>query len=548
MPMGSNSAIGNVLGDTTPSFLGLIRESRMAGCVAVPTQIPSVHAMSDLNENHPRAIVNQQSSILSPTSVPSRVAEFLLFTYTTGIIAQCPIFSEDEAKNAFEVVLSVGFNSPDCDSRNVYIVSLIMAISLSTAARNKLTRAQSLATALFKNAMLHISTVMTNDLPGLQALLLLIHYTFLNPTVGNLWLLTGISSEACIEMGLHQELTASMDDLALDQRRRIFWCAWEMEVAVSAAFRRPIRTLNKYISASFPNCPQSPSPALHSIAIFIWRFRQLEAELISILYSNDPLPPEASPLENWMASMENKVCDWAQEVQESAARSDCPSTKNQWCEMVLYADIAYHHCLVLLYGPSNRVKTPTRSNIKRAFQASVRVAVGYWEQANTEFGRIKYTFHTCYHTFSAAVVFLRVLRSCKSDITQLFTLTELEDCASCFVRILSSIGERWPAAARCLEEFNHLLSPIMKSYSDFFLFAQHDDLLQQETQDPFQTASFFAEAFDVLDYENFIQFFNPPPGVVEGSLPTPPAVIPFDWDIEFEFGMNELPVDGLDFT
>lgn len=356
----SNSILGNVLSDSTPSFLGLVKDSCLAGCVAVQTEIPSVHlaqAVSDLNENHPRAIVNQQASILSPTSVPARVADFLLFTYTTGIIHQFPILSEEEARSAFDAVLPMGYSVPDCDARSVYIVSLIMAISLSTAARNKLARAQSLATALFKNAMLHISAVLTNDLSGLQPLLLLIQYTFLNPTVGNLWLLTGISSEACIEYGLHHDLQSDTD---MDRRRRIFWCAWEMEIAVSAAFRRPIRILNKHIHVSFPSPNQASSAAplaIPSIALFVWRFRHLESELISILHLNNPLP-HTSSLESWMEDMAQKAQTWSQQVQHSASQKECPSTKSQWSEMVLYADIAYHYCLVLLYGPSNRVKEP----------------------------------------------------------------------------------------------------------------------------------------------------------------------------------------------
>ncbi|KAL4911375.1 hypothetical protein BDW74DRAFT_172837 [Aspergillus multicolor] len=537
-----NSALGDVLSDSAPCFLGLVEKSQLAGCVAIPTQVPSVHstsALSDLNENHPRAVVNQQSSILSPASVPAHVADFLFLVYTTRIIHQYPILSEQEVRGVFENVMRVDYSN-SCDARSIYVVSLVMAISLSTAARNKLTRAKSLATALFKNAMLKISGVLTNDLAGLQALLLLIQYTFLNPTVGNLWLLTGLSSEACIELGLHHELQ-SHDELEspyLDRRRCIFWCAWEMEIAVSAAFRRPIRTLTKYITINFPS-PSAPL-TLCSITNFIWSFRQLEAELVSILHLNNPLPPEASSLEVWMENMECKAHHWAQQVQSSSARNSDISIKSQWCEMVLYADIAYHYSLVLIYGPSNRVKGPTRPNLIRAFRASVRVAVSYWEQANSEFGRIKYTFHTCYHTFSAAVVFLSVLRSCKSEITQLFTLEDIQEFANCFSRLFASLGERWPAAARCLGEYDQLLGPIMRFYTGFSLTKRthfDDDLFQPRlTQDTFLHLS---EASNITDYESFMQIFNPQQGMVEPSPPSP-AVIPIDWDMEFQFGINGL--------
>ncbi|KAL2827741.1 cytochrome P450 [Aspergillus cavernicola] len=502
-----NRALGDVLSDITPSFLGLAKESCMAGCVAVQTQIPSVHfahTVSDLNENHPRAIVNQRASILSPTSFP--------------------ILSEEEARRAFDAVLPMGYDFADCDARSVYIVSLIMAISLSTAARNKLARAQSLATALFKNAMLNISAVLTNDLvtndlADLQALLLLIQYTFLNPTVGNLWLLTGISSEACIELGLHQELQAQgdMDPLALDRRRRIFWCAWEMEIAVSAAFRRPIRILNDTTGPTL-DCN------LH-LALPTARGRA---------HLHPPPERPASTRSELPRSLDGKHGKQSPRLGPtgSALRGPkrMPIYKFPMGRNGLYADIAYPYCLVLLYGPSNRVQGPTRHNLIRAFRASVQVAVSYCEQANSEFGRIKYTFHTCYHTFSAAVVFLSVLRSCQAEIKQLFTLDEVQECANCFVRGLSFIGERWPAAARCLKEYNHLLDPIMKSYSDFCLSQQSD---------PFLPASHFAEAFNVMDYENFIHIFNPPQVTVD-PLHASPAVVPFDWDMEFEFRMNGL--------
>ncbi|KAL4793661.1 hypothetical protein BDV19DRAFT_399868 [Aspergillus venezuelensis] len=545
-----NTTAGSVLSEITPSFLGLIEENCLAGCVAVQTQIPTIqsaYGVSDLNENHPRPIIHQQPSFLCPTSVPNRVAEFLLSTYTSRIIHQCPVICEDEAKTTFDAVLFSSSRHP----RDLFVVSLIMAISLSTSARNNLARAKSLAGTLFKYGMIHISAVLTNDLRGLQALLLLIHYTFLNPTVGNLWLLTGISSEACVDLGLHKELLpfADQDASSLNLRRRIFWCAWEMEIAVSAAFRRPIRILNKRISVCFPDPgqPYSPSlPALSWIPNLIWRFRQIEAELVSVLHLNHPLPPDVISLETWMTGLERKAFLWAEEVQQLAAYNDGPSTKSQWSEMLNYANIAHNYCLLILYGPSNNVKAPTRPNLMRAFQASVRVAEAYWEQTNTEFGRIKYTFHTCYHTFSAAIVFLRVLQNCIAEITDLFTLDEIHNFAKCFVRLLSSLGERWPAATRCLEEYNLLLDPIMETYSNHCLSRQ-----QARTVDylpprinlhyaPQPSNASFTQRFDAIHYEDFTHIFNPPLGAMSEPVFGFPQDIPFDWDTEFDFGMDAL--------
>lgn len=55
----------------------------------------------------------------------------------------------------------------DDDVRDTYIINLVMAISLSTAARSKQKSAQSFATGLFQTALMHVSATLTNDLGGL---------------------------------------------------------------------------------------------------------------------------------------------------------------------------------------------------------------------------------------------------------------------------------------------------------------------------------------------------------------------------------------------
>ena len=390
------------------------------GCVAVPTQIPSEEPgsrsfdLQDLRRN-----LDEQSSVLCPTSVPSRVVDILFNIYITRILHYHPICDVTEVEQAFNAVT---LNSSELNARHVYIVSMIMAISLSTAARNNLQHAQSLATALFNNAMQNLSSVLSNDLAGLQALLLLIHYAIFNPHMANVWLLTGISSESCIDFGLHQEapVSAEFDQAERERRRRIFWCAWEMEIAVSAGFRRPIRMLNSIITVQFPSPrvvhPQSsPNEAITStlrpITMHIWRFRQLESEISSILHDNQSLPPGVSDMDTWISRTENEIYAWREEALRLSAENTNPSFQSQLDELVLWSAIGYPYLTVILYGPSERVKTPTRPSLMKAFRASVGVATGFWENSNTEFGLIKYSFHPCYQTWSAAIAFLQV-RGC----------------------------------------------------------------------------------------------------------------------------------------
>ena len=555
-PLNWNSAVNNVLWDITTPFLGLTSSIRLAGCAAAPTQIPSAKrsfGSTELDENHPRSILNQHCSTVSLASLPLKIAEFLFKIYTSRIILQYPIFYSTDVVQSFDAIFHQA--SPDAarcsktEAWNTYVISLIMAISLSTSARNNQARAQSLAMGLFRTAMLHVSSVLSNDLAGLQALLLLIQYAFLNPSVANLWLLTGLSSEACIDMGLHQDLPANAetDVLKRDLRRRVFWCAWEMEVAVCAGFHRQVRTLNKYINVAFPSefddsaisttGIDTTTPRSKFVSRRIWLFRQVESDIMSVLYQNEPLPESCLTLEEWMATTEKNIHDWRQEVHQMAAMDWDPHIKSQWNEMKLYADIAYNYILVLLFRPCPREKMPSRSSLMKAFTAAVKVATGYWEQGNAEIGHIKYVFHPCHHTFSSAVVFLQALQRCKVEIAHSYTLEEVENYMSYFSRFFSTISERWPAADRCLQEYERLLGPIKKEYSDFVL-GQSQNIAQQQSMNELPISEAFGHTVTISDSFHFWPDFNPYIGT-EGADPVDMYPhVPYDWNDEFGFGMD----------
>ncbi|KAF2487703.1 fungal-specific transcription factor domain-containing protein [Neohortaea acidophila] len=489
--------------------------------------------------------------VLTLAAVPIYVAEFLFRTYVTRIIPQYPIFHETQVEDAFRGVFGQPASGPivdaNLDGRDVFVVSIILAISLSTAARVKHKRAHALATGLFRNAVLRASAALTNDLPGLQALLLLIQYAFLDPAIANLWLLTGLSSEACIDMGLHRELppSAGLDVLQRDLRRRVFWCAWEMEVAVSAAFHRPLRTQPTCIDVSFPSefddhaitevTIDTTARRTKAVSRRIWLFRQVEASIISVLYQEGPLP-EGMTLETWMTNADKEINEWKLEVHRAAEQyQDDAGASSQWKEMELYANIASMWILVQLYRPCPRIKAPDRTNLAKAATAAVQVANGYWEQQTTQFGYLKYVFHPCHHVFSSALVFLQALQHSQANMAALYSLEEIAEQANSFPRFFTTIAERWPAAARCSEEYDRLLGPIQEEFSNFVRRSEastwasalsdnsdgameiRPDLSDSLNTWPMMYTSMHSAGFDSID---------------------PSWSVPYDWDDEFAFGIE----------
>ena len=532
----------------------------LARCVVAGTRLPSARkvlgVINDIHEHHPTSIINPEPTSTPLSSIPVHVADFLFNNYITRVVPQYPIFYTPD----LIAMHNAAFHPADAHPAaripitpyEVYTLNLIMAISLSTAARTKQARANSIASGLFENAMEQISGVLSNDLRGLQALVLLTQYTFQNPSVANFWLLTGFTSQACIDLGLHQELPEDSQISALerDMRRRVFYCAWEMEVAVCGALLRPITILRKNITAEFAT--QIDDSAITSAGIdpqgkstkftshCIWRYRQIECDVIPVLFHNEPIPAEFSSLEQWMAHQERMILEWKAEIHEATAQNEDPSSQTQWNEMKLYSAIATDYIIVTIFRPCPRIKEPTAENLLKAFAAAVGVADGSWEQAHLEFGGSKYVFHSCYHSFSAAIAFLQALQRFKAEIAAIYTLKQVETYMNAFSRFFATVAERWPAASRCLDDYEKLLAPVKKDYTDFIvqeaLRVSERSSLIENIDNPVDLES----AMNLDEAINFATFFNATTGPGMEETLGYYSYAPVDWNAEFNFGVDKI--------
>lgn len=556
----------------------------------------------------------------SLSAIPVHVADFLFNNYVTRVAPQYPIhytpdlvamhtavFHPDEQANSVHVA----------DVYATYTLNLIMAISLSTAARSKQARANAIASGLFARAMEQLPGVLTNDLHGLQALVLLTQYTFLSPGVANFWLLTGFMSQACIDLGLHQEMAEPLEEnstlkdstghpglpwpLLRDMRRRVFWCAWEMEVAVCGALLRPITLLRRNVTTKFPSVLDDDAigQAIAEAAVaggkprldensgrpakftshYIWRYRAVECDIVPVLFHGEPVPAiyrdrsesEDDGLAAWMDHQEHTILAWKAEIHDRTARNTDAASQSLWDEMQLYADIACDYILVTLFRPCPRLRDPPTTNLLKAFAAAVGVADGSWQQANRAFGSSKYVFHACYHSFSAAIAFLQALQRIKPAIAAAYPWAQVEANMQAFSRFFATVAERWPAASRCLDEYERLLAPVKRDYVDFLVQAAHEAQAAQdreaETQAQTQTGtdSETATAFADIDLDEALTlstFFNASAleladhsaplygsgsgnggsnttsGFTHTHATAHSAFVTMDWNEEFSFGVD----------
>ncbi|KIW69535.1 hypothetical protein PV04_05408 [Phialophora macrospora] len=553
--------INPVLQDITFPWLGFHQNFQLADFILLS------EAAIPLTDERPRVNNNPTSTrhILSPAlantspnplqSIPRRVADFLLENYVTRSMASYPIFHEPRLRAYHVSVFSMpgdgtyGEGSP----YETFIISLVMAISLSTAARAKQARANKVAFKLFHHACRHVREVLTNDIFGLQALLVLAEYAIMNPLAANVYYLCGYIMQACIELGLHREepLDRGVDYLARDLRRRIFWSAWEMDASCSSSFCRPVHLLPKDITTDFPsemedNAITSDGISHHArrtkfICGRIRGFRLIEAEIISVLFHNEPFPSQFRGIRAWMVDVEERIETWGEEIQSSAASNQDATLATQWSEMSLFASIARPLMIITLFRPCPKIPDPSVSSLVKAFKAATEVAEGYYQQANMEFGSPKYTFQPCHHVFSAAGVFLHALRQVRSTIASLYTIREVESFMETFSRFFSVTAERWPAALRCLREYERLLEPLKQEY---LAYAASRLLAGDKFHSPEESGSRNLDLpEDSVYYVNsFIESIANTPS---GGVFTFDETVPLDWNSEFQLTMPEINIEGF---
>ncbi|KAF1847512.1 GAL4-like transcription factor-like protein [Cucurbitaria berberidis CBS 394.84] len=566
----TDSLVNQVMDDITPPFLGVTKARPLLQCVVKGTRLPSKKGpviSTDLNENHPRSILNPQPTKgLFHDLMPDEVgANTLLQIYLDRVITQYPIYHRNDVTTAFNSIYHKTASTPGEDSfRNRYIVSIIMAISLSTSARHKVQKANETAYQLVRHAMQWIPEVATNDIPGLQAILILTQYIFLNPRMADLWLLTGLISQAVIDLGLHQELPNDnrVSAFQRDMRRRLFWCAWEMEVGVCCIFLRPTSLPIRRIEVNFPleiddtAITQASMEPAGRVSKFtqriICRFRLIEADIISVLWLGDPLPKSCTSLEQWIEQCISAMSEWQQEIYASRDANKDRGLIPRWNEMCLYSDIACPYILATLYRSSRRIPHPTTSQMMTALINAVKVADGYFRQSEAEAGKIKYVFHPCHHVFNCALIFLQGLQRCKQEVADNWSWPQVEEWMHVFAKCFSSIAERWTAAKRCLDEYERLLIPIKKEYMEF--------LSQQATLSPLPlraNASMTAGLFDyaapaptpapaeIDEAYQFWSVFNPTVTTTDTEALSAYVfnVPPRDWNTEFSlnYGTEAMP-------
>ncbi|GAA6022533.1 hypothetical protein JCM11491_005591 [Sporobolomyces phaffii] len=109
----------------------------------------------------------------------------------------------------------------------------------------------------YTKAMEHLETIVgLHDLRNVQALLLMVVYSFRAPSAPSTWFLLGIAMRLCCSLGLHRKLLDSqarrLSPYVMQLRRRIFWSTYLMDRMLATSLGRPTSIADEEIDIELP--------------------------------------------------------------------------------------------------------------------------------------------------------------------------------------------------------------------------------------------------------------------------------------------------------
>ncbi|KAJ6004385.1 hypothetical protein N7499_000450 [Penicillium canescens] len=219
----------------------------------------------------------------SPHSLPARhEATPLLQHYFDNVFVQLPFFVETSFWTSVDAVYQSGgrFAKPF----DHWMLRMVLAIASASVSEQNNDKMHQRAWALVSEALTYAEEVLRpGSISGIQAILLLAQYSFVDPARFRSWYLVGMAAKVAIDLGLHQdpptEVFTNQD--RLDIRRRVFHCIYCLDRGLSSTIQRTFTFSDASVNVALPSTSaapggspeqshvflRSPVPALHIVKI-----------------------------------------------------------------------------------------------------------------------------------------------------------------------------------------------------------------------------------------------------------------------------------------
>ncbi|KFY14126.1 hypothetical protein V492_02837 [Pseudogymnoascus sp. VKM F-4246] len=363
------------------------------------------------------ASLNEPLPRLKNPQMPSRqTAMALLQYYLENVLSLFPAFPETTLFNALDAVYQE--NSQNVEDFDYWVLYMVLAIGSVCQSRSSTDTYYKDGVDFVVRALKFADHVLMPGYPQqIQALILLVQYSTLDPAHFDSWQLIGFTCRAAVDLGFHQDppKEQQIDKRALRQRRKIFYSAYALDRSISMVHARPFSFTDDAITVAFPadhssasvSEPESPIsnlPALDA-SLLVFQLRKAQSTWYQELFqsSRDPLHHSSQYL--WQMCYEMRV--WSENLPKHLPTA----TRELFDLELLYS---YVYCL----APSCRFPSVSELGKTLIFEYSMSYIQKLLPIAKDPINTAFYTYHDALRVYFIGSQFIAVLSDNLNSLLQ----------------------------------------------------------------------------------------------------------------------------------
>ena len=295
--------------------------------------------------------------------------------YLEHIYVLFPFFSETDLMTSLSRVYNESAAiSSTVTPLDVWYIRLILATAYASTSQQK-------GDENDRTALQHISAARglagyvlhPGSIAGVQALLLLVQYSLVDPTHYDSWYLVGMASRLVVDLGLHCEPPpeTKISKSALDLRRRIFHCTYAFDRLVSMSLDRAF-SFTDDSAAQVPLPESATESSLNQVfqrslkpALYLFDIRRVQSAFYQTTrWANRTQWPLATAA-TYASSVSNDIHAWYSTIPPSLPQN----------HLMLF-NLERLYCQILVVSPNQRVPTSSMTDLNKelVFEYSAQYA------------------------------------------------------------------------------------------------------------------------------------------------------------------------------
>jgi len=380
---------------------------------------------------------------------PRHTATRLVQHYFDKIFTTLPCLNES---SFFGAVESVYRDESAASPFDVFCVYMVLAVGTMSLSKSQDSPAAHNAACFVKAALEHTDTVITpSELKGVQATLLLVQYSMLEPSHFNSWYLIGVASRIMIDIGLHQEplKISKRSPTEMDLRRRVFYCVYTLDRSISMVLQRPFTFSDDSVLVSLPRVSDAPlrnTLTPMAAATHLFKLRMLQSDWYQALHlsGSSPLPNAYEYITHHTAALQS----WRDQIPPTMS-----SSTRDWLLL------EWHYLNIYIAAPSPRIPSSSPTSMSQIYTHSSAYS-RFFRQilSDSPSSGFVYTYHDALRTYFVGSNLLHALYRAEDTLLPPTVCEgELEraiDAVEGISDVLAGMIVRWPDAEALTDKFS----------------------------------------------------------------------------------------------